>query len=320
MYDKSVAIIGAGISASVCAKALNGFIKTIQVFEQADHVGGRLYLSKEISTTQSFTVSTPFFQAIVDRWSLDGVVSEISRWHVEIAEGETYNLDANQAEYSVKPNLAQLVTQLLNDIDVRLNSEVVEIEQSGDKWRLFDFDGNYLGLFDSVIISAATPSQYGLVDSVPSLLNQIKSIQYSTVWSVTLDIQEGTQVPFDQASFIDSSLSSCSKISDGKMILQATPEWSEKYSALSKQQVGLELKQTFCEQTQIDDKLVDVSQVKYWPFKSPINTINEDCLFDDASGFGVFGDWCTSPRIEGAVLSGFSIADRVMKYFSQSKP
>jgi len=37
-------------------------------------------------------------------------------------------------------------------------------------------------------------------------------------------------------------------------------------------------------------------------------------LFDEQSSIGACGDWCTSPRIEGAVLSGFSMADRVMKF------
>ena len=33
-----------------------------------------------------------------------------------------------------------------------------------------------------------------------------------------------------------------------------------------------------------------------------------------SKAIGACGDWCTAPRIEGAVLSGFSMADRVMKY------
>ena len=46
----------------------------------------------------------------------------------------------------------------------------------------------------------------------------------------------------------------------------------------------------------------------------PINPIREDSLFDERKAIGACGDWCTAPRIEGAVLSGYSMADRVMKH------
>jgi predicted NAD/FAD-dependent oxidoreductase len=54
--------------------------------------------------------------------------------------------------------------------------------------------------------------------------------------------------------------------------------------------------------------------VHCWKHALPINPIDEDSLFDDAQAIGACGDWCTAPRIEGAVLSGFSMADRIMKY------
>jgi hypothetical protein len=56
------------------------------------------------------------------------------------------------------------------------------------------------------------------------------------------------------------------------------------------------------------------SNVHCWKHATPINTLDQDCLFDERYAMGACGDWCTSPRIEGAVLSGFSMADRIMKY------
>ena len=62
------------------------------------------------------------------------------------------------------------------------------------------------------------------------------------------------------------------------------------------------------------------SNVYCWKHALPINTFDQDCLFDEPVALGACGDWCTSPRIEGAVLSGFSMADRVMKYINKQTP
>ena len=56
------------------------------------------------------------------------------------------------------------------------------------------------------------------------------------------------------------------------------------------------------------------ANVHCWKHALPINTLDQDCLFDETAALGACGDWCTSPRIEGAVLSGFSMADRIMKF------
>ena len=56
------------------------------------------------------------------------------------------------------------------------------------------------------------------------------------------------------------------------------------------------------------------SSVHCWKHAIPINPISEDSLFVETEAIGACGDWCTAPRIEGAVLSGFSMADRVMKH------
>jgi len=279
-------------------------------------VGGRLYFNDALSTTPSFTVSTPFFQQIVDRWVLDGLVSEVTPWNVEISSSEINSLVNNQPEYTVKPNMTALVDSLLKGLTVRLNTTVSDVEKNGQQWRLFDFDGGYLGQFDSVIFSAATASVYDLIAPSNLLSTHIKNINYSSVWCVNLTLKDKNQIEFDHALFVDSSLASCFIVGDNDIILIASPEWSEKFSALSSDQVAQLLSEEFYKLMHMDEHLVIKKTAKYWPTKSPINTLGKDCLFDESIGFGACGDWCTSPRIEGAVLSGFSIADRMMKYFS----
>jgi len=318
MFNKSVAIIGAGLSAAVCAKALNGLVDKISVFEQDSRVGGRLCWNEHLSTTPSFTVSTPFFQQIVDRWIMDGLVTERQAWNVEILDTEMHTLSNDQPDYVVLPNTIALVQNLFTDIPVELNTEVTEMEIRDNKWRLFDFDGTYLGQFDSVIFSSAVPSLYELVKPSKNLLTQFKKLEFSSVWSVVLTLKDDVKDPYDSALFLDSALASSFYTDDNQLVLNATPEWSEKYSALPHEQVAEALRTVYCEHTQTNVDRIVSATAKFWPNKAPINTLGQDCLFDESLGLGACGDWCTSPRVEGAVLSGFSIADRVMKHFSSS--
>jgi len=317
MLNKSVAIIGAGLSAATCAKAINGLVKSTTVFEQASHVGGRLYLSDQLSTTASFTVSTPFFQQIVDRWLMDGLVYEKPAWNVEISSSEMLTLNSNQAEYAVKPNMLELVQSLLEGVAVRLNAEVIEIERRNNQWRLFDFAGGYLGQYDCVILSSSASSIIDLAKSSQYLSEKLKKIEFSPVWNAVLTLKNEASTPYDSALFTESVIASSYYDGSNAIVLMATPEWSEKYSALSQQQAAELLMTQYCEQTQTDPSTIVNTSAKFWPNKAPINILGEDSVFDAELGLGACGDWCTSPRVEGAVLSGFSMADRVMKYFSQ---
>ena len=75
----------------------------------------------------------------------------------------------------------------------------------------------------------------------------------------------------------------------------------------------------FFEACGVEPRKPTSSNVHCWKHALPINTLEQDCLFDEANAIGACGDWCTAPRIEGAVLSGFSMADRVMKFIGSGK-
>jgi predicted NAD/FAD-dependent oxidoreductase len=76
----------------------------------------------------------------------------------------------------------------------------------------------------------------------------------------------------------------------------------------------------FWEATDLAERKPDSASVHCWKHALPINPISEDSLFVEAEAIGACGDWCTAPRIEGAVLSGFSMADRVMKFIHKTSP
>jgi predicted NAD/FAD-dependent oxidoreductase len=49
-----------------------------------------------------------------------------------------------------------------------------------------------------------------------------------------------------------------------------------------------------------------------WRFAQPDPPLAMNCLFAEEQRIGVAGDWCGGPRVEGAFLSGLSLAERIL--------
>jgi len=62
------------------------------------------------------------------------------------------------------------------------------------------------------------------------------------------------------------------------------------------------------------------SQAHRWLFARPEQSLAESSLWDAGSRLGACGDWCGGPRVEGALLSGMSLAGQVLGYLHEQGP
>ncbi|MDJ0880395.1 MAG: FAD-dependent oxidoreductase [Gammaproteobacteria bacterium] len=330
-YLPRVAVIGAGLAGLTCATALQGFAR-VQVFEKSVFVGGRIsrYQFGEHRFNhgeQYFTVSNPLFLNIVEAWKNAGLVRPWNGWIVELEHGQIYNLDENTQRYTGYPHMQAITDSLAHNTQVKLSTAIAEIEkQPNGEWRLFDDRGSYLGLFDIVIIATAAHQVPTLSKRVGSIAAQADQIDMTVCWSAMFTFEHSLNLPFDAAYVLDSPLSWISKfqgVDDQQnaaecWVIHSSPEWSLQYAASFRGRVMHALLDAFFEACDINPVKPQTSAVHCWKHATPINTLDQDCLFDEQEAMGACGDWCTSPRIEGAVLSGFSMADRVMKYIKKT--
>ena len=146
-------------------------------------------------------------------------------------------------------------------------------------------------------------------------------VDMTVCWAGMLAFDRRLNIPYDAAFVLDSPLSWISRYQYAAVagetdcwVLHASPEWSQQYAASFRGRVMHALLDAFWEATDIESSKPASASVHCWKHALPINPISEDSLFDENLAIGACGDWCTAPRIEGAVLSGFSMADRVMKH------
>lgn len=325
-----VAIIGAGLAGLTCATALKG-LADVQVYEKSVFVGGRIsrYQFAEYHFNhgeQYFTISNPLFQNIVHAWQEAGLVRDFDGWVVELDHGQMHNLDDNTHRFTGYPHMQAITDNLAHNCNVQLSCCISEVEKQDDGlWRLFDDRGGYRGLYDVVIIATAAYQVAPLAKSVPSIAEQAQQIDMTVCWAAMFSFANSLNLPFDAAFVLNSPLSWISRFQqvddthNGQetWIIYATPEWSLQYAASFRGRVMHALLEAFFEACDLQEVKPISSNVHCWKHALPINTLDQDCLFDDAAALGACGDWCTSPRIEGAVLSGFSMADRVMKHLNK---
>ncbi len=320
-----IAIIGAGLAGLTCATALKG-MAGVTVFEKSVFVGGRVSRHpfgeyRDHSGEQYITVSNPLFLKIVESWLDAGLLRPWEGWVVELNQGQIVNLDDLTPRYRGEPNMQAIADRLASGLDLRHSTSVAELDRGDDgSWRLFDDRGGYLGVYDLVVIATAADQVPGLARAAPSIARAAANIDMTLCWSALFDFETSLNLPFEAAFVLDSPLSWVARLDAPRphqdrecWVVHASPEWSAQYAASFRGRVLHALMDAFFEACDLPSRKPLASNVHCWRHALPINTLGEDCLFDERASIGACGDWCTAPRIEGAVLSGFSMADRVMK-------
>ena len=323
----SVAIIGAGLAGLTCGTALQGMVDNVRIFEKDVFPGGRVgrFQAGEYEFNhgaQYFTVNNPLFWNIVSAWQSEGIVRPWDGWIVELQRGHITNSDMSTQRFVGAPRMSKIVENLARHCDLVTSTNIVELEQQeSGGWRLFNERGDYQGLFDVVIVATAANEAVKLCRSVVDIRRAADNVDMTVCWTGMFAFERPLNLPYDAAFVLDSPLSWISRYHYGGQqpdadcwVLHATPEWSQQYVASFRGRVMNALLDAFWEATDLAVHKPASASVHCWKHALPINPISEDSLFDESKGIGACGDWCTAPRIEGAVLSGFSMADRVMKY------
>ena len=326
----SVAIIGAGLAGLTCGTALKGLIEEVRVFEKSVLPGGRVgrFQAGDYEFNhgaQYFTVNNPLFWNIVSAWQTEGMVRPWDGWTVELQRGQVINSDMSTQRFVGVPRMQIIAEKLARNCNLVTSSHISELEpQAGGGWRLFNERGDYQGAYDIVIIATAAHQVADLCRPIASISGPAENVDMTVCWSGMFAFEQTLSIPYDAAIVLDSPLSWISRNQFGGAkngadcwVLHASPEWSQQYAASFRGRVMNALLDAFWEATDLRPGKPVSASVHCWKHALPINPIYEDSLFDESNAVGACGDWCTAPRIEGAVLSGFSMADRVMKYVNK---
>ncbi|KAK9077644.1 hypothetical protein SSX86_005981 [Deinandra increscens subsp. villosa] len=206
-------------------------------------------------------------------------------------------------------------------------------------WSLKDKDGHDLGQFNGVVASdksifsrrftqlTGKPPPLDL-HLIPGLADIIKDVPVRPCFAVMLAFENPlSSIPLKGFSFENSEVLSwafCESSKPGRStsserwILHSTEQFAESIIAQAGLQkpsnealtdIAKELFQEF-QRTGLDIPLPFFKKAHRWGGAFPVTSIakNEKCIWDGQKILAICGDFCVSPNVEGAILSGFTAA------------
>ena len=328
-----VAVIGAGISGLVAARTLADHGLSVMVFDKGRGVGGRMSTrrvdgqSRFDHGAQYFTARDRRFQRHVQSWIEQGVVarwpdpqSDPSQKIVVFRNGERSFKPDSQERFVGVPGMNGICKHLAKDLEVTLTTRVEKIEPTTVGIRLTDNVGNVLGEFDRLIVSAPAGQSAELLANFPLLANPVSRIVMQPCWAALVTLPDSIDDDW-VGSFIHDSILTWAARNSTKpqrptgfedLLLHAGHEWTAENWECDADSVAAEMLDAFWKCSGIAPQKPVQIQAHRWKFAIPENPAATRSFFDTDSGIAACGDWAGGPRVEGAFLSGISVAGRIL--------
>lgn len=269
---------------------------------------------------QYFTVRDPRFQNFLDSALNEGVVQPWNGRIVSLRDGTVEYKKTSTNRFVPGPGMNAVCKQLARDLDVRTNTRVAPPSRQDEKWFVLDDEQQELGHFDIVIVSAPAPQATDLLQDAPDLALRAASVRVDACWAVLAEFPARLPIDFDGAFVQNSPLSWIARNSskpgrDARLetwVLHASAAWTQEHLEEDVEVIQPKLLSAFAEATGLGSVTPKYSVAHRWRFALPANPLPEKCLFDCQRGIGACGDWCAGPRVEGAMLSGVAVAEKVL--------
>ena len=322
--SKSIAIIGAGMAGIAAAQELSK-IATVTVFEKSRGFGGRMATRKHEAWqfdhgAQFFTARSNAFQNFLSAYIDSGLVKE---WQPKVLTldptSKPFKREWFEPHFVAVPGMNALAKEMASELDVRLNVEVADLEQSESHWILRDKEGEELGAFDWVISSAPAPQSLALLPEAFVGREQIESVVLSPCFALMLGFNNPLNLNFDAAVVRNSPIAwiavdSAKPAHEAKfsLLIHSDNQWATENLDCSQEEIGNELLTALSDL--LDEKFVEPKHINLhrWRYARAEESLKRDSLIDSTLHLACCGDWCMGNRVEDAYLSGLSVAREVL--------
>lgn len=320
---ESCIVVGAGIAGLCSAHVLQDSGMPVVILDQGRAVGGRL-ATRVIKQgvfdygAQFFTVRDQRFGRLVDQWQAEGVVQE---WCRGFFVDGTYQHDG-YPRYIGVCGMTTLTEHLMRSLDVRFGERVVAVRNQKGIWEVRT-EGGVVLTADALILTPPVPQSMALIESgnvaVPGAVRHIlQRFTYDPCIAVmallegpsALPIPGGLKLSSEPLAWIaDNRHKGISPRAWG-VTIHAGPTFSRTHWETDDDSVArlvLEAADKW-----IRSKVCGV-EIHRWRYSKPTWVCPDSCLFVPGPPPLVFaGDAFGGPRVEGATLSGFSAASRLL--------
>lgn len=329
MSSQRVAVIGAGLAGLSCATSLQSLGFDVQVFDKSRGPAGRMSTRRGDGWqcdhgAQYFTARDPGFRAEVARWEEQGVAAA---WHPRL---QVFNAEApdppggsgDASHGSVDrfvgtPRMTSPARFLADKVSTRFEATITQLEYREVGWLLASAEHGWLdGVFDAVLLAMPSPQVVPVIQPVaPDLAALAAGARMRGSWAVMLRFAEPVAWAFDAAfvnagplRWIARDSSKPGRNGPETWLLHASAEWSEAHIEDTADHVGAALLAAFA---QIGGPVPQDWVAHRWRYADTESVLDLGCVWQEARGLGLCGDWLHGGKVEGAWLSGQALARQV---------
>lgn len=312
-----IAVVGAGIAGLACAHALRESGHEVRVFEKSRSVGGRMATRRTDHGTfdhgaQYFTARDPGFRRVVEGWLNTRVVAPYTGRIVRLEAGVSHPLSHDELRYVATPGMTAPCRALANGVDVLFECTVTAVTPGEDGWRVSWAEGGESG-FGAVVLAVPATQALALCSAVPPLGARVAQGGHAPCWAVMVRYDQPLTLGFDAAFVADAAVgwvmrdaSRPGRAAGERWVLHATAEWSKANLEADAVSVAPRVVDAFHAVAGINARAVEARAHRWRYALSP--GLQAGCLWNAEHRIGSCGDWCADGRIEGAYLSGLSVA------------
>lgn len=318
-----VAVIGAGIAGLACATALQQAGLTVRVFDKSHGAGGRMSTRRGEGWqcdhgAQYFTVRDVLFRREVARWEQAGVAG---LWQPRLAvlpdPAHHAQLDPPQ-RFVGTPGMSAPARWLARRLTLTVLTTIRQLQRHDGGWQLFSDEHGWLPTpYAAVVLALPAPQCVPLLQPIaPALAARAAHVAMRGNWTLMLRYDHPIALPFDAAFVNDGSLRwvACDSSKPGRdsetcWLLHASPEWSDAHLEDTPERVAAILLAAFA---QLGAPAPAAWSAHRWRYADANPALDVGALWQHDSGIGVCGDWLNGGKVEGAWLSGQSLARQMI--------
>ncbi len=319
----AIAIIGAGMAGLTLAEQLNERA-SVTVFEKSAGYGGRMATRTRKGFqfdhgAQFFTARTPHFKKFLQPYIEQGTVA---RWDARFAELDRNKVtnsrcwDDEFPHYVAVPGMNALCKAMAEKLNVKLETEIDGLQQSGERWLLVDRDGNELGEFDWVVLAMPAVQVDALLPDNCSFKPGLSEVPMLGCYSLMLGFEEELPLEWDAALIKDADISwACNnhtkpgRTNNPTLLVHATNRWADANMELDDADVIEHLTAETAAVTEMSLSHAVHVDLHRWRYANIGKQDGERYRVDQSLHLSAIGDWCIKGRIESAHLSGLALAN-----------
>jgi len=310
-----VAVIGAGVAGLACARRLTERGVEVVVFDKGRRVGGRLSTRREDGRqfdhgAQYLTASEPGFEA----W-LRGLrdLEAAAEWELRVLDGDGL-VRAMRRTVGFGSNRA-IAEAMARGLDVR---QRVQVMPFGRDRPLMDAEGNLLGDFEAVVVTAPLVQARELLVAYPAIVNQLAGAGHRPCWALMVELDAPIDGGFDAVrghgavAWAAREASKPGRVAGERWVIHATAEWTEAHLEEPGPVVADALLDALADAVGPLPPVV-FRRAHRWRYARVDRPVGQPCLYDAEARIAVAGDGLLGPRVEAAWTSGCAAASAILR-------